>query len=143
MMSYFHLGADYEVQPEPKNEWFWWAGDNDEFFSCGPYKTREGAIADGQATFCGEGFHIVEARHAEYCMPAAEDVIGMMLEHSEVMYEDEPDVVGSKEVVKAAEAELDALLAGWLKKHVGIFSKPTLFDGTRNREFIPAQPEEE
>jgi len=56
-----------------KAGWQWWAGDNEEMFSVGPYSSKKEAIAEaiGQCTgeFEGDdgkwrlGIHVVEARH--------------------------------------------------------------------------------
>jgi hypothetical protein len=127
--------------PEPRGEaaWGWWAGSSEEFFDYGgPCKTREDAIADGRSNADGEAFFITEAVTADYRFCATR-VIDDMIENAEVIYEDCAEVVGPKDEVDAATAELQALLDGWLARHSRLFSTPTLFAGTRNLEHIAGQ----
>lgn len=116
--------------------WGWWAGSTEEFMNHGgPERTREDAIAVGRDAADGEGFHIVEARLAEYKF-SAERVIEDMLENAETVYEDYAEIVAPADEAAAATAELQSLLDGWVARHPSMFTPATSFRATRNLEFI-------
>lgn len=126
---------DFPAQPEPlKQVWRWWSGGDGEWFTNGPCATREEAIGE----LCGEGGHLVEALAGVVHFSAErliadqyfEDDQGFDYDHSE------PDRVGGADVIAAADAELQALLDGWLTRWGHTFVKPSLFAATRNAEYV-------
>lgn len=126
---------DFPAQPEPpKQVWAWWSGGDGEWFTNGPCATREEAIGE----LCGEGGHLVEALAGVVHFSAErliadqyfEDDQGFDYDHSE------PDRVGGADVIAAADAELQALLNGWLARWGHTFVKPSLFAATRNAEYV-------
>ena len=72
---------------ENKTEWAWWAGSNEEFFTDGPFATREDAIAEYKSSWMPEeGFHIVEAVAGRVWFSAGRLIVRQ--------YEDDDDLWG-------------------------------------------------
>lgn len=112
------------------NEPTWWAGSNDEWFTEGPFDTREEALAEGRAYAEDhelEGFFIAEARTQEIRFSAKRLIEDQYMELEDAFDFDngnEPDrLKGAEE----ADAELQALLDAWCEKHKGTFVQPGVF----------------
>lgn len=124
-------------------EWKWYAGRDNENYTVGPEDTRKAVIAAGRQDFDGEAFHIIEARKGTMrpWLPSASDIVEQMFDRA---YEDgafgddygEP--YGPLEAQKAADDDLDALLAAWYERHADVFPTPWMFAESRNAETIPA-----
>lgn len=126
----------------PEGEFFWWAGRGaqPEDYTAGPFGTREEAIQVGRVDFDGEGFTVIEARKGKFSPPSADDLMGEWSERwgdDDIGREDYPEFAGPAEAIKAAEADLDALLANWFERHRKIMPEPWCFAETRNEEFFP------
>lgn len=135
-----------EIPTEEGRVASWWAGDNEEFYRVGPCVSRDAAIAEARSYF-GEDcwLHILEAELARWAPPSGSQVIDMMIDNSdELFFEDGFDgMAGTDDEVARAEAELDALLAGWLERHRSIFPTPSAFGWMGAREQIEPEPEPE
>ncbi len=121
--------------------WKWFSGTSDEFYENGPFATKQEAVAE----LDGYGGFIIEAVQRDNVRLSASRLI------EDQYFEDdddfdfdhaEPDRVGKKEDVEAADAELQALLDGWCAKFGHTFVRPNLFLKSRNHEEIPADPQE-
>lgn len=115
----------------------WWASRDGDWYSVGPEASREAVIRAGIVDFDGDAFHIVEAYLVPIQFSAAELIDVQYFENDDLFHMDggEPDRRGDS---KAADAELQALLDGWLAKHSKTFASPTVFAWSRNEELIPA-----
>lgn len=51
-----------EAQVSEKEEWFWWAGEDEERYTVGPCVSRGDAISEAITTFGGSPFNIIEAK---------------------------------------------------------------------------------
>lgn len=122
---------------ENKTEWAWWAGSNEEFFTDGPFATREDAIAEYKSSWMPEeGFHIVEAVAGRVWFSAGRLIVRQYEDDDDLWGIDgpSPDRLGEHE---AADKELQELLDKWVEKYSDTFVQPTMFRGQRNAEFIP------
>lgn len=124
------------------DDWKWYAGDNDESLTLGPFDSREAAIAEGTDYFadCADWLHILEAQKATFPPPSAHWIILDMFENaSEGLFgEDYPEPLGTQEQHDEAEAELQALLNSWMDKWRNeIFPTPWTFNKIRNHDVIP------
>lgn len=122
-----------------KPTWGWWVGSNEEWYSTGPLASRDDAIAGGKAEYPGETFCIVEALPQSLSFSAENLIDAQYFEADDLFsYEDgnDPDRKGKPEVIKEANAELQALLDQWCDKWRHTFVTPSLFAATRNGETI-------
>jgi hypothetical protein len=122
----------------PDDDWCWWAGRDEEWFTEGPFKSREEAVEAGEGIAEDYGldqFCIIEAVQGAVSFSAerlieaqyAEDDDNFDYDHSE------PGRLGDH---AAADAELQALLDAWTDKYRHTFVTPGLFLKQRNREFL-------
>lgn len=122
------------------NGWSWWAGSSNEWYSCGPFETRDDAIVAGRHAFGGADFCIVEGAQ-KYLRFDADDLIQHQYFDADELfsYDDggEPERIGSVAAINEADAELQAALDAWVAKWGHTLAPPTLFAGTRNEETIP------
>lgn len=123
-----------------QDNWQWWSGTNDEYFTNGPFKCREDAIE----ALDGDGGYIVEAER----YPIRFNV-DRLIDHQYFECDDyfsgenvEPARAGSEEFVAAADSELQQALDTWLVKWAASFVQPEMFCRQRNDEYIPADDEE-
>lgn len=114
----------------------WWASHDGEFYKVGPVATRKQILQAGAAEFEGFAFYIVEAGLHEIKFSAADLIEDQYFNAEDLWYDGE----GADRACDstAADAELQALLDGWLAKHIDTFDKPTAFAWSRNEELIPA-----
>jgi hypothetical protein len=125
-------------------KWYVGNGAQPENYSEGPFDTREIAIEVGREEFTEFGFTILEAFKGAFSPPSAADLMEEMLDRwsdDDMGREDCAEFEGGKDAIKAAEADLDALLNGWFQRHAAIMPKPWCFYASRNEEYFP--PEEE
>lgn len=125
----------------------WYAGDNEEVYHYGPHDTREAALDDAFGNSePGDTIHVIEAVSHQLQI-SARRTIETMLDDSEELYGegDTPERVGSTEAIRAADAELQALLDDWLDRHRATFNEPTQFAASRSRGtvIVPADGEAE
>lgn len=116
-------------------DWSWWSGSNDEWYTDGPFATRDQALA----ALDGDAGYIVEARAALPVRFSAEQLIeNQYLENSDSFDCDhaEPDRCGDAAEIVAADAELQALLDHWCDRYAHLFARGNLFSATRNGERI-------
>lgn len=132
----------------PKEQPFlWYAGEGQqpEDYRLGPYDTREQAITDAREYYAGQTFTIIEARKGEFSPPSADDLMGEWIErwaNDDMWRDDYPEFAGPLEAIKAAEVDLDALLAGWFERHRAVMPSPWSFADSRNAETFQADGEE-
>lgn len=122
--------------------WFWWAGRDEEWMNIGPELTRDDVVSQAMGDI-GEGegdFVILEGIMHDINLSASwlldrayDDWADGDLFSSE---HDAPEPQGSKEDQQAAEAELQALLDGWVTKWRHTLPTPNMFAATRNQETI-------
>lgn len=126
-----------------QTDWAWWAGRDEEWLQCGPYPTRDDAVAEGM-NYVGEGerdFVVLEGVMHQIRL-SADTIINDAYEHwsdSSDLFSpefDAPEPCGSKEDQKAAEDELQAFLDAWVDKWRHTFPTPNMFAATRNLETI-------
>lgn len=120
-------------------DWGWWAGSTEEYMNIGgPFATREEAIKAGQEDMLGDPFWIVEACLHKWQAPDAWSVMDMMADNTdEFFYEDGfPGWDAHKDVVKAAEDDLQSIMNEWLKRWQMILPTPTAFSGCGKAERI-------
>ncbi len=125
------------------NNWKWYAGSNDEYYSVGPCDTRQEAIDEGRGNFGHEsGFYIIEAEKVNLTLA---DYIGadVVLEEAEERACDLGDEDGTPifDVTEDQEKDLISHLRNacdaWQTKHNLIFV-PWHFTNSSNAEFIEA-----
>jgi hypothetical protein len=117
--------------------WYHGAGSTPDAYTGGDFATREEAVADGQAYYEGDVFSIVEAQKGAFSVPTASDLMAYWLEcwdDDDMGGEDACEWRGKPDQVKAAEADLQALLDGWVERHGAIIPEPWCFNDTRNEE---------
>lgn len=116
-------------------DWKWWSGSNDEFYTNGPFDTREEAIEE----LDGQGGYIVEAVRDKVQFSAKRLIDQQYFEEDDYFsYEHgEPDRVGEKELIAQADMELQAALDVWLDKWRYTFVTPEIFANSRNHESVP------
>jgi hypothetical protein len=119
--------------------WQWWSGPDDVFYRCGPYDTREEAIAVALSDYddCSH-IYVIEAVQRAWPAPDATHVIEYMFDNSEDLFpEDYPDRCGTPEENRQAEQELQHALNAWMDKwRYKIFPTPTTLQCSRNAEAI-------
>lgn len=119
-----------------KANWVWWSGSNEEFFSNGPFETRDEAV---DALEEERGFVI-------HALPYALNFSARrLLDDQYFECEDyfsgehgEADRVGKPEGIAEADAELQSLLDAWVAKWKGTFVAPEMFAASSPAEFIEA-----
>lgn len=122
--------------------WQWWASRNEEQYLVGPEDSREAVIQAGIEDFDGESFHIVEARKGSMAgyLPSGQRLIEWMTEGADdngaFGEDDYCELTATPEAIEAAEADVEAVLADWFKRHSAIFPEPWAFAATRNGEWI-------
>lgn len=123
-----------------QDNWQWFSGCDDEYFTNGPFKCREDAIE----ALDGEGGHIIEAQRYPIKFNVARLIEDQYFDCDDYFsgeYETAARA-GSEEFVAAADAELQALLDAWTVKWAASFVQPEMFCRQRNDEEIPADGEE-
>ena len=122
----------------------WWAGRHEEWMTIGPVPTKEDAIVDARADDLGEhGFWIMRAATKTIAFDVKRLIDDQYFEDEDSFsYENgsEPERRGNHE---EADAELQAFLNDWLTEHSDTFVQPTIFAWTDDREFVPADQEDE
>lgn len=131
--------------PRPASGFAWYAGNNEEWYACGPHGTRDAAIDDGRATFGPDcRLYVIEARRDSLAI-SADSVIEHWLENEGQDGFDadhrECERVGAADEIRAADEELQELLTTWLGRWSSTFSQPNIFAGMRNAEVLPALEE--
>ncbi len=118
-----------------KESWQWWAGSNDEHYTNGPFECREHAVE----ALDGYGGFIVEAVQLDVQFSADQLIDAQYFDDDDYFSGEygEPDRNGDVDTIKAADAELQALLDGWLAKWGHTFVKPEMFAQTRNGQAVP------
>lgn len=108
--------------PEPFS---WWSGSNDEFYTNGPFATREQAVGE----LCGEGGYVVEAARMPVTFSVDQLIEDQYFECDDYFSGEngEPERTGGADVVAAADAELQALLDAWLARWRHTFNQPEMF----------------
>lgn len=124
-------------------DWKWYASRDEENYTVGHEDSREAVIAAGRVDFDGDAFHILEARKGtmRQWLPSGSDITDQMFERASddgAFGEDYGEPLGSLEAQKAADDDLDAVLAAWFERHAAIFPTPWAFAESRNAEQIPA-----
>lgn len=122
-----------------KDKWQWFSGTNDEYFTNGPFETREEAIE----ALDGYGGHIIEAERYPITFSARRLIDDQYFDCEDYFSGEysEPARYGNEEFVAAADAELQAALDAWLAKWSVSFIQPEMFCRQRNAEYIPADDE--
>lgn len=125
------------IQPAAAPEWRWWAGDNEEWYSHGPFDTREEAVK----ALDGYGGHVTEAIQQSVKFSADNLLDDQYFDGDDLFDMDrtEPDRIGGADLIAAADAELQTLLDAWAARWQHTFAAPSLFAGTRNGEAIAAE----
>ena len=123
-------------------EYFWWAGRDDENFTVGPCSTREEAIERGNEDF-DEGFYIVEAyqRPVDFAeMFNADDAIARWLEDDDqVCTEDgEAPFDLTADQLHDLQTSVRLTIRNWAIRSDLANLKVYWFAGQRNEEHIPA-----
>ena len=136
-----------ETTSTQSQKWYWWAGRDEEWLTIGPCSTREAAIAEALSDI-GEGegsFVVMEGIMPDISLSASrvidnayEDWGNSNLFSTE---HDAPEPCGTKEEQAAAEADLQALLDGWVTKWRHTLPTPNMFAATRNQETVPNDEE--
>lgn len=120
--------------PTVKPAYKWYAGATDEYYTCGPFDTREDAIVNGRDNF-DPPFHIVYGTTARWNPPRAEDIIYDLIEtHCDVAFEDTD--VEFDDPNNEAQDELQQLLNDWLNKHRHRCSDLRSFADSKNYEVV-------
>lgn len=132
--------TDNPENPAPtkniENDWKWWAGKSDEFFTDGPFDSREIAISEYSNNWgADDGFHIIEAIQGRLSFSADRMISDQYFENEDIFSVDGAEPVRLKGADEA-DKELQALLDGWVEKHKSTFVTPTLFLNQRNEEYI-------
>ena len=107
----------------------WWCGQDDEYFTAGPFEDREEAILDGTNDYGGDPFFIINAEQHSVKF-YAKRVINDYYFDNDMLFDydrEEPDRVGSKEVIEAADKALQVLLDSWLELYGHTFKQPNMF----------------
>jgi hypothetical protein len=117
--------------------WEWWSGSNDEYYTNGPFASREAAIS----ALDGYGGFIVEAVKKSVQFSADQLIDSQYFEDDDYFSGEhgEPDRAGGGDAIAAADAELQAVLDAWLAKWGHTFVAPEMFAMTRNRASIAAE----
>lgn len=124
--------------PQPASRepagWGWRSGPNNEYYTNGPFADR----ADAVAALDGERGYIVEAVQGAVRFDAERLINDQYFEDDSNFDFDnmEPDRTGGGDVADAADAELQALLDGWVARWRHTFVTPNMFAATRGEEFV-------
>lgn len=116
-------------------QWAWWSGSDDEFYTNGPFSTKEEAVAE----LDGHGGYVVEAVRGRVEFSATRLIDQQYFDDDDYFSGEhgEPDRVGDGELIAQADAELQAALDAWLVKWRRTFVVPEMFANSRNHESIP------
>lgn len=130
-----------------KRNWKWYAGNNDESYSCGPFDTREEAIEEARSQFGDDaGIYVIEAIKDEVRLCDYIGASSILEEAEERAYDlrnqDSDDNIFdvSSKMEKDLAIMLRTACDAWQIKHDLLFI-PWCFTGTRNSEFIPPEVE--
>lgn len=127
--------------PEPREPlgWRWWSGSNDEWYTNGPFGSREDAVK----ALDGAGGFVIEAIKRPVQFSACNLIESQYFEDENYFSGEagEPDRNGGTDIVLAADAELQALLDAWADRWRHTFEEPEMFAATRNGEAISADPD--
>jgi len=117
----------------------WWAGRQNDYFTEGPFDTRDEAVDVGRDSF-DDDFYIIEAETHSVRFDAQRLINDQYVENDNLFdYENcEPERLGDS---ASADAELQALLDAWLEKHEATFNTPNIFAWSKNEEYFPATDE--
>jgi hypothetical protein len=121
--------------PAPEPAWQWFSGANDEWYSNGPFDTRDEAIEALE----GEGGFIIEAQKQRVRFTASGLIDDQYYDADDLFsydHGDEHDRIGGADLIAAADAELQALLDAWTARWQHTFAAPTIFAATRNAEQV-------
>lgn len=125
-----------EVPPTHKNAggMAWWSGSNEEYFTNGPFDTREDAVA----ALDGEGGYVVKAALMPITFSAASLIDDQYFECDDYFSGEhgEPERVGFGDAVALADAELQALLDAWTARWRHTFNQPEMFGRMGEVEYI-------
>lgn len=123
----------------------WWYGSNNDYFSGGPFDSREEAIEEGKSDYGGDPFWIIEAELYPIKFLADELINSQYFEKDDLFDYDnaEPERCGDKQLIAQADKELQFYLDKWIKEWSGTFVQPNLFAWQRNDEYIEPEQEEE
>lgn len=119
----------------PGPGWQWWSGPSDEWYSHGPFDTREEAVA----ALAGDAGYVTEAHPPAPIRLSAEQLLeDQYFENNDDFNFDhaEPDRRGDAAAIAAADAELQVLLDRWCDRAGHTFERGNLFGGTRNGERV-------
>lgn len=146
---------DEAAKPDPggpamREGWQWWAGTNDEWFTYGPFATRQEALDEALSDGV-EGVFLVEAlnpplRLADWVeayrlLERAEEVISDS-DRVAAENDDGPFFECTPEQEKDLKARIERACDDWQAAHGLVFTCKT-FDRQRNNEYVPlpAPPE--
>jgi hypothetical protein len=128
-------------------QWYWAAGEQPETYTGGPEKSRDAAMSAALREFeAGEVFTLISATKGSFwsAIPSAAEILDLAAEKAsddDMFGEDGfDDYVGGAAAVKAAEADLNAVLKAWFDRHQAIFPTPWTFGETSNEELITRPP---
>lgn len=123
-----------------KDNWQWWSGRDDEYFTNGPFETREEAIE----ALDGDGGYIVEAERYPITFSAERLINDQYFDCDDYFSGEyaEPARYGNEEFVAKADSELQQVLDVWLAKWSVSFIQPEMFCRQRNGEYIEPDAEE-
>ncbi|WP_341207252.1 hypothetical protein [uncultured Sphingomonas sp.] len=130
-------GSEAHVTAPAADAWQWWSGANDEWYTNGPFATREEAVA----ALDGDGGYVIEAKHPDPVSFSASALIeAQYLEDNDYFDFDhsEPDRKGPADKIAAADAELQTMLDDWCSRHADTFVRGNLFGEQRNGDRIEA-----
>lgn len=119
--------------------WQWWAGRDEEYFTSGPFTSRDWAIAQGQNDFCDDDtFLICEAQSHDLNLSAERLLDDQYFEDSEMFDYDnaEPEWRCPPEARKVASAALQAALDQWVAEFGHCLNTPNMFANVRNHETV-------
>lgn len=113
----------------------WWAGRFNDYFTEGPFETRDEAFEAARDAF-EDDFYITQAETCSIHFSASRLIDDQYVENDDLFdcEHGEPDRLGGS---AAADAELQALLDAWLEKHEATFATPNIFAWARNEEYFP------
>jgi hypothetical protein len=121
-------------------DWQWYWCDHVELERChGPCDSREAAIAAGRAESDGAPFYVVEAVREVLRLPGGDRLIELIMDENEDLWDpdgDPPDLCGTTDEIKAAEAALSQAVVDWFEKHGSVLPSGWLFAKTLNQKEI-------
>lgn len=123
------------------NEWKWYAGPNEEFFSEGPFDTKDQAISAGADSF-GESFHILEAIKEPILLSNFIPDGGYLLEWADEAAMELGDPDSGDPIFDLPQDKVESLTTcvkeavnRWQAEQ-GLVFMPWVFSHTRNEEYI-------